>query len=255
MRIAPQSMLCATDFHASTVHESRGRFEKLREMCTAADDKVSLAIGMTGLITEHLFAGRPLEGAPLVSEQMALLESIGDPNLIVGLAFQALATHFDVGDFGEITRASQRIIDLAQGDPTLGAGFGIGSPLAMALAFRGVSRSWLGDSGWRDDIEAAVAMTEDSDPTTRVLVLTWAYGVGIVGGILRADDTLLHATEMALASAERASSDTAVIFAEYALGGTLLYRDDAIDRRRGLELMKRTRDRFQERVPCLIPAT
>ena len=38
---------------ASPVNEGRGRFAELRELCSAAGDKVSLAIGMTGLVTEH----------------------------------------------------------------------------------------------------------------------------------------------------------------------------------------------------------
>ena len=49
MRIAPRTMLCATDWQARAVQESRGRFAELRELCSAAGDKVSLAIGMTGL--------------------------------------------------------------------------------------------------------------------------------------------------------------------------------------------------------------
>ena len=52
MRIAPRTMLCATDGSARAVQESRGRFAELRELCSAAGDKVSLAIGMTGLATE-----------------------------------------------------------------------------------------------------------------------------------------------------------------------------------------------------------
>ena len=52
MRIAPRTMLCATDWQARAVQESRGRFAELRELCSAAGDKVSLAIGMTGLATE-----------------------------------------------------------------------------------------------------------------------------------------------------------------------------------------------------------
>ena len=32
--------------------ESRGRFAELRELCSAAGDKASLVIGMTGLATE-----------------------------------------------------------------------------------------------------------------------------------------------------------------------------------------------------------
>ncbi len=54
MRIAPRTMLCATDFRARAVQESRGRFAELRELCSAAGDKASLAIGMTGLATELL---------------------------------------------------------------------------------------------------------------------------------------------------------------------------------------------------------
>ena len=52
MRIAPRTMLCATDFQARAILESRGRFAELRELCSAAGDKVSLAIGMSGLVTE-----------------------------------------------------------------------------------------------------------------------------------------------------------------------------------------------------------
>ena len=135
-------------------------------MCSAAGDKVSLAIGMTGLATELLYAGRSREGSRLASEQMALLESIGDPTLTMGLAFVAFANWFDGGEFGEILRWSQTVIDLADGDPAKGAGFGLGSPLAIALAFRGVARWWLGRPGWRQDLHDAVAMARNSDPAT-----------------------------------------------------------------------------------------
>ena len=253
MRIAPRTMLCATDWQARAVQESQGRFEELRELCNTAGDKVSLAIGMTGLATELQFACRSREGAQLVSEQMALLASIGDPNLTVGLAFQALATWFDIGEFGEILQWSQTVIDLAEGDPAMGAAFGVGSPLAIALAFRGVARSWLGRPGWGDDLEDAVAMTRNSDPATRALVLTWTYGVGVVCGLLRADDAVVHAMEEAVATAERASSDLALIFAEYGLGGSLLYRGGAADRHRGLELLVHTHDKLRGRIPSLVP--
>ena len=137
MRIAPRTMLCATDWQARAVQESRGRFAELRELCTAAGDKVSLAIGMTGLATELLYAGRAREASRLASEQMALLESIGDPTLTVGLAFVAFSSWFETGEFGEILRWSQTVIDLAAGDPAKGAGFGVGSPLAIGV---GISR-------------------------------------------------------------------------------------------------------------------
>ena len=80
MRIAPRTMLCATDYQDRALQETRGRFAELRELCSAAGDKVSLAIGMSGLATELGYTGRTREGSRLVSEQMALLESIGDPD-------------------------------------------------------------------------------------------------------------------------------------------------------------------------------
>ncbi len=254
MRIAPRTMLCATAWQALAVHESRGRFAELRELCSAAGDKVSLAIGMSGLATELLFAGRS-DGSRLASEQMALLESIGDPTLTIGLAFVAFANWFSVGEFDEISRWSQTIVDLAAGDPAKGAGFGLGSPLAVAVAFRGVTRWWLGRPGWRQDLHDAVAMARNSDPATLGLVVTWTYGLGICYGVLRADDSALRAIEEAVQTAHRASSDIAVVFAEYSLGGALLYRVAADDRRRGLEMMVQAREWQRERIPSLVPVS
>ena len=51
MRIAPRTMLCVTDGLGSAIEESRGRFAELRQLCSAAGDKVSLAIGMTGPVS------------------------------------------------------------------------------------------------------------------------------------------------------------------------------------------------------------
>ena len=243
MRIAPRTMLCATDFQDRATHETRGRFAELRELCSAAGDKVSLAIGMSGLATELLYAGRSREGSRLASEQMALLESIGDPTLTMGLAFVAFCNWCESGEFGEILRWSQTVIDLAAGDPAKGAGFGFGSPLAAALAFRGIARWWLGRPGWRQDLHDAVAMARRSNhPTTLAVVLAWTYAWPIHFGVLRADDSAVRASEEAVQTAEGASNDVALGLAEYGLGGALLYRDAAADRHRGLELMVQARD-------------
>ena len=130
----------------------------------------------------------------------------------------------------------------------------MGSPLAIALAFRCVARWWLGRPGWRQDLHDAVAMARNSDPATLGLVVTWTYGA-IAYGVLRADDSALLAIEEAVQTAERASSDIALIFAEYALGAVLLYREAAADRHRGLELMVRARAWQPERMPSLVPLT
>jgi hypothetical protein len=234
------------------MQETRGRFAELQELCAMAGDTVSLAIGMTGRATELLYA-RSREGSRLASEHMALLESIGDPDLTIGLAFIAFANWFNAGEFGEILRWSQTIVDLAAGDPTKGAGFGLGSPLAVAVAFRGIARWWLGRPGWRQDLHDAVEMARNNDPATLGVVITWTYGLAIRYGVLRADDSALRAIEEAGQAALRASSDIAVLFTEYALGTALLCRDDEADRRRGLQLVLEALEWQPKRMPSLVP--
>ncbi len=251
MRIAPRTMLCATDWQDRAVHDSGGRFAELRELCTAAGDKVSLAIGMTGQAAELLYASRPHDAAQLAYEQMTLLESIEDPTLIIGLAPVAFAAWADTSEFGEILRWSQTVIDLAAGDPIKGAGFGFGSPLAVALTWRGVARYWLGRAGWHQDFDDAVAMARDSNPLAVAAIAMWGHGFAAHCGVLRADDSTVRILEEAVRIAEVASNDVALSAAEYALAGALLYRDAEADRHRGLELMVQARDLWLRQQICL----
>ena len=88
MRIAPRTMLCGTAYRVH-VNVAGDRFDELRELCTAAGDKASLAIAMAGLVIDHAYQDRMREASQLASEAMALIESIGDPTLTVGLSFAA----------------------------------------------------------------------------------------------------------------------------------------------------------------------
>jgi class 3 adenylate cyclase len=252
MRIAPRTMLCATDYQSPAIQESRGRFAELRELCHAAGDKVSLAIGMSGLATVLMYTGHSREGARLTSEQMALLESIGDPTLTMGLAFIGFNIWGDAGEFGEILRWSQTVIDLAAGDPAKGAGFGFRSPLAIALAWRSNARWWLGRPEWRQDLRDAVAMARNSDPATFVVVVAWTYNLVMDYGVLRADDSAVRTCEEAVQAAE-SSNDLTLSLAEYTLAVTLLSRNAAADRHRGLELMVQFREFIRDRAPFLVP--
>ncbi|MGB3333928.1 MAG: adenylate/guanylate cyclase domain-containing protein [Mycobacterium sp.] len=256
MRIAPRTMLCATDWQAREVQESRSRFEELRDLCDAAQDKMSLAIGMTALATELLYAGHSREGAQLASQQMALFESIGDRSATMGLAFIAFVNWLCVGDFASILRWSQTIVDLAEGDPVKGANFGVGSPLAIALAWRGSARWWLGRPGWLQDLHDAVAMALRSNAETLGSTVAWTYGFALQYGVLRPSAAAEQACQEAVQCAQRASSDRALGLAGYALAVVLLNRDTAADRHRGLELMTQTRDIWlRKRALFLIPVT
>ena len=88
MRIAPRTMLCGTAWRVH-VNVAGARFDELRQLCTAAGDKASLAIAMAGLVMDHAYQGRMREASQLASEAMALIESLGDPTLTVGLSFPA----------------------------------------------------------------------------------------------------------------------------------------------------------------------
>ncbi len=253
MRIAPRTMLCATVGLGSAIEESASRFAELRELCTAAGDKVSLAIGMSGPASELLYAGRSREASRLASEQMALLESIGDPVPTIGLTPIAFCNWAVAGEFGELLRWSQTVVDLADGDPAKGAGFGFGSPLAAALAWRGTARWWLGRPGWRQDLHDAVAMARNSDPATLACIVAWTYGNAMLYGVPRTDDSALRVFEEAVHSSAGASNLAAGL-AKYTLGVALLNRDAAADRDRGLDLIVQVRDMvLHERGLFMVP--
>ena len=106
MRIAPRTMLCGIAWRVH-VNVAGDRFEELRELCTAAGDKASLAIAMAGLVMDHAFQDRVREASRLASEAMALIESIGDPTLTVGLSFTAIHAKAESGEWSEVLRWSQ----------------------------------------------------------------------------------------------------------------------------------------------------
>jgi hypothetical protein len=87
---------------------------------------------MYGLASEHMFHGRVREAARVASEQMALLESIGDPAMTIGVAFLTLGVKLETGEMHDILRLAQTVIDWADGDPLKG-NIILGSPLAVAL--------------------------------------------------------------------------------------------------------------------------
>jgi class 3 adenylate cyclase len=240
MRIAPRTLLCGSALRVH-VDISGTRFEELRELCIAAGDKASLAIGMGWLVAEHVIHGRLREASRLASEQMALAESIGDPALTVGLSTAPITIELESGEMGEVLRWSQRVIELADADPTKG-NFIIGSPLAVALATRGTARWSLGRPGWRDDYHQAIAMGRKADPASRAVVIEYTYGPAIANGVLLADDTALSDIDEALRIAEGSGDDVVLSMVRLTLGIALVHRDSLADCERGLEALAQVRD-------------
>ena len=235
MRIAPRTMLCAT---APRVHmrAAADRFEELRELCTAAGDKASLAIAMTGRVADHAHQDRVREASQLASEHMALIESIGDATLTVALSNVDIYIKGESGEWCDALRWSQRVIDLADGDPSKG-NFALGCPLALAFAQRASARCALGQPGWRDDLGHGLAMSRSADPMSYAMVVTQVYAGGIPAGTLRPDDSAVREIEDVLGIAERSIDDVALAYARMTLGLALAHRDTAAQRDRGQELL------------------
>lgn len=255
MRIAPRTMLYVTDGLGSAVEQDGKRFAELRKMCSAAGDKVSLAIAMSGRIVELLYSGHSREGARMASEQLTVLESIGDPTATMGLAFVAFCSWLDAGAFADIEKLAQTVIELAAGDPVKGAMYGFGSPLAAALAFHGTARWWLGRPGWRSDFDDALAIAERNTPDTLAAISAWTYGTAIQYGVLPVDDSTLRTLEDVVQMSAGGNSVSASL-AVYTLGVALLARESGPDRQRGVQTMERAREMFlHERGTFLLPVT
>ena len=242
MRIAPRTMLCGTAYRVHT-NVAGGRFDELRQLCAAAGDKASLAIAMAGLVMDHAYQGRIREASQLASEAMALIESLGDPTLTVGLSFPAIYAKIQSAEYSAALRWSQRVIDLADGDPSRG-NFIFGSPLALALTSRATARYCLGRPDWRDDVRHGLAMARSADPLTYAAVVAWGYFPGITNGVLSPDDSVVREIEDALRIAERSGNDMALAFARLVLGIALVHRPTAAEHDRGQTLLAEVSDVF-----------
>jgi class 3 adenylate cyclase len=245
MRITPRTMLCGIAYRVH-MNVAGDRFEELRQLCAAAGDKASLAIAMAGLVIDHVYQARMREASQLASEAMALIESIGDPTLTVGLSFAAIRAKVTSAEWPDALRWSQKVIDLADGDPAKG-NFIVGSPLAFALTTRAMVRYGLGRPGWRDDLQQALAMARSADPYSYLTVVGYAYLAGIVFGVLRPDDSAMREIEDALQIAERSGDDLALFAARMTLGAALVQRPTAAEHDRGQTLLAEVSEVFLRR--------
>jgi class 3 adenylate cyclase len=243
MRIAPRTMLCGIAYRVVHMDVAGARFDELRLLCDTAGDKASLAIAMAGLVMDHVFRARMREASQLASEAMALIESIGDPTLTVGLSILPIYAATENAEYSDALRWSQRVIDLAGGDPSKG-NFLLGSPLAVALTQRTIARYALGRPGWRDDMRHGLAMAGSADPMTQASVASYVYLPGIPAGVLHPDDSAVREIENALRIAERSGDDLTLSTARVTLGIALVHRQTAAERDRGHKLLTEVSEVF-----------
>ncbi len=253
MRIAPRTMLCGIAWRVH-VDVAGARFDELRELCTAAGDKGSLAVAMAGLVIDHLYKDRMREASQLASEAMGLIESVSDPTLTVGLSFAPIYAKGESTEWCDALRWSQRVIDLADGDPSKG-NFIFGSPLAFAFTTRGMARWCLGRPGWRNDLRHGVAMARSADPMSYATVVAFAYFPALSLGALWPDDRAVREIEDATQIAERSGDDLALAHARVTLGLALSHRQTDAEREQGEKLLAEEGEMFrrERRNLCELP--
>ena len=224
MRIAPRALLCGNAFrvHADI---SGGLFEELRELCTAAGDKPSLAIGMAGLMAEHMMSRPGARGvaAGLRNHGAGRVDRRSD---VDGRAVPRGDQHEDSGR--RDGRGAALVADChrpGRGRPSQRERHSSGRRWRWRWHTRGTARCALGRAGWRDDFDRALAMARGADPMSHATVIAYAYGFAIAGGVLLADDAALRDIDEALQIAERSSEDFALGLARCTLGVALVHRD------------------------------
>jgi adenylate cyclase len=245
MRIAPRTRLCATAWRAGGNVADTG-FDELRQMATAAGDKVSLATGMAGQINALADNEHYREASQLAFELEPLLESIGDPTLTVGLLWTALSPKFSLGEINEGLRLAQRLIDLAGDDPHLGDLI-IETPLILTLMIRAAAHATLGQAGWKREIERSAAMCREINPGGRAVIeFLYTYILGILNGLLRFGNSMLEATAETLRQAEQRGDDYALTAARL-LRGLVLAQAEGPQRSDGFRELAVARDALLEK--------
>ena len=239
MRIAPRTLACANGWRISEPIGGK-RFEELETLCAAAGDKASIAVATMGLIGETLMQSRLRDVSRLADEHMALIQSIGDPAVMVGISIGPIAAKLMTGEMADVLRWSGMVIDAAEGNRAIGS-YLLNSPLGAAYAMRCTARWWLGRTDWRDDFDRALTMARDADPMSQAAIATWTYGNAISCGVIALDDAALQGIDQALHNAERASDDLALGLALY-VSASAIWNQGSAQRKRALELCRRVRD-------------
>lgn len=246
MQIGPRTLLCGTTFRIGGGPQDTG-FNQLRELSTAAQDNVSLAIGMAGHLTTLAFNSRFRDAVKMADELDELVESIGDETLTVALLYSAAHAKWEAGQATECLRLASRVIDFADGDPTKG-NLMLASPLAWALAVRGAAKLSLGRAGWNHDIEQGIEMARFFDATARVVPCLYRYSGAICNGALLPDAPAALQTAELLKFAEQSGDDTAVALTQLNRG-VVLGHQDSTDSAEVMDLLAHARSSLaQDRI-------
>jgi class 3 adenylate cyclase/tetratricopeptide (TPR) repeat protein len=186
--------------------------------------------------------GELSESVRLVRRANALAEDAGDSALYVAMANLACHPLTMIGEFGESAAVADRGIELAGGDPGVGAGLNVACPLAFCYAYKGVDLCLLGqlEEGGREIARGREIADEQGDAE----VACWTHEFSSFHSFLLGDPggALGHARR-AVEIAERIGDSFSRSWAWYWLGQGELMRDNW---QAALEALERSREICRE---------
>jgi class 3 adenylate cyclase/tetratricopeptide (TPR) repeat protein len=138
--------------------------------------------------------GQTREAAALIRQAAALAEESGDPALYAGVAGSSYA-FFLIGEYDEAIAVCDRAIELAAGDPTVGANITTECPLAQCLMQKGGILSDLGrldEAGELIERGGSIAAAQGATET-----IGWAHNWGNYRAFIcgEADLAMAHAQQ------------------------------------------------------------
>ena len=142
------------------------------------------------------------KAAELGRQAIALAEESGDPELFVAMAGTSAYNLFCIGEYAEALALMDRAIDLAHGDPTVGAGGTVACPHAFNLFFKGGLVAGLGNlvEGRRLVEEGMKIADEQGDIET----VGWSHSFhGWIAYFMEEADAVLRDAQAFLDIAER----------------------------------------------------
>jgi adenylate cyclase len=251
MRIGPRALLCATAFRTGSDIDD-ATFEETCRLANRLDDKVSLAMALSGRAVTLMFGGRYRECSQVAAQLVALLESIGDPTWELALFYGAASAKLVNGEVAAASHMVQRVIDLADGDLSMGASV-IESPLTLALMLQATARLCLGAKGWKANLAQVVTLVGEFLPIGQPDVLVWKYALGLAGAF-KPDSAAVRETAEVLEIAQQRADDLSVWSARF-LHGMMLAQQSASDRDRGLSMLASVREavRQQRSISLFLP--
>lgn len=158
--------------------------------------------------------------------------------MTVGLFYPAAQAKWEAGEATESLRLAQRIIDLADGDPTMG-NFVIGSPLAWALTLKGAAEMFLGRPGWREDLRAGIVLARSVDAGARSFVQLYKYAAAIQNGAVHPTARDVELAAESLEVAQQSGDNAALAYALFNRAVSLLHHNSEAD---GLEFLVQAKE-------------